>query len=69
EQNAEPLPVVMDDILVNFDDERGPLAVQALAEFARSRQVIVMTCHEGTRELYRKAGARELTIERVPNLL
>ena len=69
EQNAEPLPVVMDDILVNFDDERGPLAVQALAEFARSRQVIVMTCHEGTREMYRKAGGRELIIERGPTPL
>jgi len=63
EQNAEPLPVIMDDILVNFDDERGPLAVQALAEFARNRQVIVMTCHESTRELYRRAGAAEVAVE------
>ena len=53
----------MDDILVNFDDERGPLAVQALAEFAKNRQVVVMTCHEGTRELYRNAGATEVTVE------
>ena len=69
EQNAEPLPVIMDDILVNFDDERGPLAVKALAEFAESRQVIVMTCHENTVELYRKAGATELAIERDQTLL
>ncbi len=54
EQNSEPLPVIMDDILVNFDDDRGPLAVQALAEFAKNRQVIVMTCHQGTREMYRR---------------
>ncbi|HHE41675.1 MAG TPA: hypothetical protein ENL12_03400 [Dehalococcoidia bacterium] len=60
EQNAEPLPVIMDDILVNFDDERGPRAVQALVEFAKRRQVIVMTCHERARELYRQAGANEL---------
>ncbi len=64
EQSAEPLPVIMDDIIVNFDDTRGPLAVQALADFARDRQVIVMTCHDSTRQLYRDAGANELTIER-----
>jgi len=63
EQNAEPLPVVMDDILVNFDDGRASLAVSALARFARKRQVIVMTCHERTRDLYRSAGARELAVE------
>jgi len=64
EQNAEPLPVIMDDILVNFDDERGPRAVQALVEFAKRRQVIVMTCHERARELYRQAGANELVASR-----
>ena len=69
EQNAEPLPVIMDDILVNFDDERGPLAVKALAEFAEDRQVIVMTCHRNTLELYRQAGATELSIEREQTLL
>ncbi len=62
EQNAEPLPVIMDDLIVNFDDARGPLAVETLAEFARNRQVIVMTCHESTRQLYHDAGATELTV-------
>jgi uncharacterized protein YhaN len=69
EQNAEPLPVIMDDILVNFDDERGPLAVKALAEFAENRQVVVMTCHKNTLELYLSAGATELSIERDQALL
>jgi len=54
----------MDDIFVNFDDQRASLAVQALVEFARDRQVIVMTCHERTRELCNSAGARELSLER-----
>ncbi len=64
EQNAEPLPVIMDDILVNFDDDRGPLAVKALAEFAMDRQVIVMTCHDATRQLYLEAGATALIVEK-----
>jgi len=69
EQNAEPLPVIMDDILVNFDDERAPLAVHTLAEFAKDRQVIVMTCHDATRRLYLDAGATEMSVERGGRLL
>ncbi|MFW6151316.1 MAG: ATP-binding protein, partial [Chloroflexota bacterium] len=63
EQRSEPMPVVMDDILVNFDDERAPLAVKALAEFARDRQVIVLTCHKNTLGLYKRAGATEVAVE------
>lgn len=40
------LPVLADDILVNFDDERREGAARALAELARARQVIVFTCHK-----------------------
>ncbi len=62
EQNAEPMPVIMDDILVNFDDERGPLAVRALAQFANDRQVIVLTCHRNLLDLYLQGGATELVL-------
>lgn len=40
------VPVLCDDILVNFDDERRGGAVLALEQLARTRQVIVFTCHE-----------------------
>ena len=40
------VPVLADDILVNFDDERRAGAVRALAELAKKRQVIVFTCHK-----------------------
>lgn len=40
------LPVLADDILVNFDDQRREGAARALAELARVRQVIVFTCHK-----------------------
>lgn len=39
------VPVLCDDILVNFDDERRRGAALALAELARYRQVILLTCH------------------------
>lgn len=40
------VPVLADDILVNFDAKRRIGAARALAELARHRQVIVMTCHQ-----------------------
>lgn len=44
------LPVIADDILVNFDDARRVLAAGVLADLSRSRQVIVFTCHSQTVE-------------------
>ncbi|MBS3956529.1 MAG: AAA family ATPase [Clostridiales bacterium] len=45
------LPVLMDDVFVNFDPQRKAGAAAAVAEFARERQVIVFTCHPETRTL------------------
>ena len=40
------IPVLADDILANFDAERRRGAARALAELARTRQVVLLTCHE-----------------------
>lgn len=40
------VPVLADDILVNFDETRRRGAAKALAELAQYRQVIFFTCHE-----------------------
>ena len=40
------IPILADDILVNFDAERRCGAARALAELAATRQVILFTCHE-----------------------
>ena len=39
------LPVLMDDILVNFDPERMQAAVAAIGELSRQHQVLFFTCH------------------------
>lgn len=43
---GESVPILADDILVNFDSHRRAGAARALAQLARTRQVIVFTCHE-----------------------
>lgn len=39
------VPVIADDILVNFDDERRTSAARALLQLAQQRQVLLFTCH------------------------
>ena len=45
------IPVLADDILVNFDDKRRLGAVRALIELSKKRQVIVFTCHKEIKDL------------------
>lgn len=49
------IPVLADDILVNFDAPRRRGAARALAELARCRQVVLFTCHEEVVKALRKA--------------
>ena len=49
-----PLPILADDILVNFDDSRRVGAIEALAELATHRQVILFTCHREVVDLIEK---------------
>ncbi len=45
EPKNETIPVLMDDIFVNFDPERMELAAKAVVHLAQKRQVIFFTCH------------------------
>ena len=47
------VPVMADDILVNFDADRRRHAACALLELAQMRQVLLFTCHEEVVELIR----------------
>ena len=42
----ESMPLILDDILVNFDDERAAATLQVLAEVAQSTQVLFFTHHQ-----------------------
>ncbi|MEO9254496.1 MAG: AAA family ATPase [Tepidiformaceae bacterium] len=53
---AAHLPVVVDDILVNFDPERALRAARAFAQLSHTNQVIVFTCQPATAQLFRQAN-------------
>ena len=42
---SEPLPLILDDPLVNFDAARARATLTVLADFARRSQVVMLTCH------------------------
>ncbi len=42
----EPLPLLIDDLLVHFDDRRSAATLQVLADTARDTQVVFFTHHE-----------------------
>ncbi len=50
-ETSESLPMVMDDILVNFDDQRARNTLACLAEMSRDVQIIFLTCHDSTVQL------------------
>ena len=53
-RNAEPLPVIMDDILVNFDPKRSKAAAKAILRLASNNQVLFFTCHPEIADIFAK---------------
>jgi len=61
-ENSEPLPFVVDDILLRFDDERALATLEVLVDLSEKTQVIFFTHHHHLVELAHSAiGAAKLT--------
>ena len=57
-RRGAPLPLVLDDVLVNFDAERAGAAAAVLRDFAAAgHQVLVFTCHEHILRLFQTLKA------------
>ena len=57
--SSEPMPFIVDDILVDFDDERSEAALSALAELAKRTQVVLFTHHSQVVEQARRLGDKK----------
>jgi uncharacterized protein YhaN len=49
----EPIPLVVDDILISFDDQRAAAALRALAQLAGKTQILFFTHHQHLVDLAR----------------
>ena len=47
-QRAVALPLLLDDVFVNFDPDRRTRAARALARVAERTQVLFLSCHPPT---------------------
>ncbi|MBN2809306.1 MAG: AAA family ATPase [Deltaproteobacteria bacterium] len=59
-ENSEPMPFIVDDILINFDDERSRATLQILAQLAEKNQVILFTHHRKIVEAAQELKAPEV---------
>jgi uncharacterized protein YhaN len=44
-RNREPVPLIIDDVLVSFDDDRAQATLRCLGELAAKTQVLLFTHH------------------------
>jgi len=54
---GENLPILMDDALAQYDDQRMKTALQYLAEYGENNQIILFTCHKWLSAEAEKVGA------------
>jgi len=50
-RHTEPLPVILDDVLVKFDPRRRRGAAEVILGFCRSQQVLMFSCHPEFKEI------------------
>ena len=64
------LPVVLDDVLVNFDEDRTEAAITTLRDVAASgQQILIFTCHQHLAERFSRAGVSTVQLPvRAPDL-
>lgn len=63
-RRGAPLPLILDDVLVNFDARRAEAAAGVLRDFAKAgHQVLVFTCHDHIAEVFRELG---VSVDRLP---
>lgn len=62
ERRNVSLPIICDDPLVHFDDDRQLAAVQLLSRLSSDHQVVLFTCEERTRDYAASLGAKVIAI-------
>ena len=62
----EPMPLVMDDVLMNFDDARTVATLKVLARLSRQTQIIYFTHHQHVVDLARESvDAKDLHVTEI----
>lgn len=62
-QGQEPVPLLLDDPFVQFDDQRTREAVELLNDAAQERQVVLLTCRRREMDLVRQLGGHVIGLD------
>ena len=62
--DKETIPLMLDDSLAQYDDERMSLAVDFLKKYSSEFQIIMFTCHNSIKESAAEAGAEILYLQK-----
>jgi uncharacterized protein YhaN len=62
-EETERLPVIVDEVLVNFDPERARRAAAAFVDLSRTNQVLVLTCHKWMVDAFREAAPNAAVVD------
>ncbi len=66
--SKETMPIILDDILVNFDDNRTIATLDCLAKLSEKSQVILFTHHQHLEELAKKCKNHDkIFFQRMPD--
>jgi len=65
-RNSEPMPVVLDDVMVNFDPERAQATCEGIIDLSSRHQVILLTCNP---ETVRRVQAASEPLDRRPTVI
>ena len=59
-EEAEPMPFIIDDILINFDDDRALATLKVLADLSHKTQIIFFTHHSHILDLAQKMVSEKM---------
>jgi len=54
-ETSEPLPIILDDVFVRFDQDRQLGTAKVILNVAKSHQIFIFSCHPLTREIIENA--------------
>ena len=58
-----PLPIMLDDSLAQFDDNRQKTAIRFLKDYSDKSQIIMFTCHKSVTDIAKTAGGKMLNLQ------
>jgi uncharacterized protein YhaN len=51
-QKSENIPIILDDVLVKFDEKRKRKTIETLIEYSKDHQIFIFSCDKNTKIIF-----------------